>query len=161
MRAILAAVLLLGALTGPALGREPQRSVEEARARSEHHLREVNRLADHFEQVLDRECPRFATPREWRTYLDGEMDMVVCPFFGGRVSAPLTRADVQPAKFQQQSTCAPIHPAFIQTTARTGRIDWDQLRVLLAIADRGSLARAARALGVDQIGRASCRERVL
>jgi hypothetical protein len=77
MRAILAVALLLGTLTGPALGREPQRSVEEARARSEHHLREVNRLADHFEGVLGRECPRFATPLEWRTYLDGEMDRVV------------------------------------------------------------------------------------
>ena len=77
MRAILAAVLILGVLTGPALGREPQRPIEEARARSEHHLREVNRLADHFEDVLGRDCSRFATPREWRAYLDTEVDRVV------------------------------------------------------------------------------------
>ena len=27
--------------------------------------------------MLGRDCPLFATPREWRTYLDGEMDRVV------------------------------------------------------------------------------------
>ncbi len=77
MRATLAVVLLLGALTSPALGREPHRPVEEVRARMEHHLREVTPIADHFEHVLARECPRFATPQEWRVYLDGEIDRVV------------------------------------------------------------------------------------
>jgi hypothetical protein len=77
MRATLAAVLLLGALTPPALGREPDRPVEQARARMEYHLREVHELADHFERVLARDCPRFATPQEWRLYLDGEIDRVV------------------------------------------------------------------------------------
>jgi hypothetical protein len=77
MRATLAAVLLLGALTAPAFGREPHRPVEEVRARMEHHLREVTQLTDYFEDVLGRECPRFATPEEWRLYLDGELDRVV------------------------------------------------------------------------------------
>jgi hypothetical protein len=77
MRSLLAGVVLLGALTIPALAREPHRPVEEARARSEHHLREVHLLADHFEDVLARECPRFATAAEWRMYLDGEIDRVV------------------------------------------------------------------------------------
>jgi hypothetical protein len=77
MRATLATVLLLAALTSPALAREPQRPVEEARARMEHHLREVTQLADHFERVLAADCPRFATPQEWRAYLDGEVERVV------------------------------------------------------------------------------------
>lgn len=77
MRAWLAGVLLLGALIAPAAGREPQRPVEVARARMEHHLREVHDLTDHFERVLARECPRFATSQEWGAYLDGEIDRVV------------------------------------------------------------------------------------
>jgi hypothetical protein len=77
MRAMLASILLLGALSSPALGREPDRPVEQVRARMEHHLREVHELADHFENVLARDCPRFATPQEWRLYLDGEIDRFV------------------------------------------------------------------------------------
>jgi len=77
MRAWLAGVLLLGALIAPAAGREPHRPVEVARARMEHHLREVHDLTDHFERVLARECPRFATSQEWGAYLDGEIDRVV------------------------------------------------------------------------------------
>jgi hypothetical protein len=77
MRATLAAVLLLGGLTLPALSREPDRPVEEVRARMEYHLREVQQQADHFEGVLGRDCPRFATPREWHAYLDDEVDRVV------------------------------------------------------------------------------------
>jgi hypothetical protein len=77
MRWILAAVLLLGASIVPALAREPQRPAEEARARMEHHLREANQLAEHFDGVMSNGCPRFASPVEWRTYLDGEIDRVV------------------------------------------------------------------------------------
>jgi hypothetical protein len=43
----------------------------------DHHLREVERLSEHFETVLGRECPRFASTPEWRAYLDGELDRVV------------------------------------------------------------------------------------
>jgi hypothetical protein len=77
VRAILASLLLVGALTLPALAREPQRPVEEARARMEHHLREVGQLADHFESVMSGGCPHFGSPGEWRAYLDGEIERVV------------------------------------------------------------------------------------
>jgi hypothetical protein len=43
----------------------------------EHHLVHVHRLAEHFEGVLSRECPRFASTREWGAYLDDEIDRVV------------------------------------------------------------------------------------
>ena len=77
MRApLVAALLLLGALAAPALARE-ERPPEVARARMEHHLARVRELAEHFETVLGRECPRFSTTREWRAYLDAEIDRVV------------------------------------------------------------------------------------
>jgi hypothetical protein len=77
MRAPLLAVLLLFLLAAPGAAREPHRPVEVARARMEHHLDHVQRLTQHFETVLDRDCPRFASTREWRAYLDGEIDRVV------------------------------------------------------------------------------------
>jgi hypothetical protein len=77
MRSTLATVLLLGVAVAPALAREPHRTVEEARARTEYHLREVNQLADHFESVLKTDCPRFDSSGEWKTYLDGEVERVV------------------------------------------------------------------------------------
>jgi hypothetical protein len=43
----------------------------------EHHLREVTQLAEHFESVMSSGCPHFASPGEWRAYLDGEIDRVV------------------------------------------------------------------------------------
>jgi hypothetical protein len=75
MRAVLVAALLL--VAAPALAREPRRPVEEARSRMEHHLREVNELATHFEGVLTRDCPRFDSRGEWSAYLDGEIERVV------------------------------------------------------------------------------------
>ena len=76
MRPIPTAALLL-LLAVPALAREPHRPVEEARARMEHHLREVTQLASHFETVLGHACPRFASTREWRAYLEGEIERIV------------------------------------------------------------------------------------
>jgi len=42
-----------------------------------HHLDEASRLAAHFEGVRRDGCPRFATPAEWQSYLDGELEQVV------------------------------------------------------------------------------------
>jgi hypothetical protein len=78
MRATLVtAVLLLAALAGESAARQPHRPAEVARARMEHHLAHAGRLAEHFEGVLARACPRFASPDEWQAYLDGEIDQVV------------------------------------------------------------------------------------
>jgi len=70
------ALLLLATLAVPAWARD-ERPPEEARARMEHHLKEVNRLAQHFDGVMSSDCPHFASRREWSTYLDGEIDQVV------------------------------------------------------------------------------------
>lgn len=45
----------------------------DVRARVEHHVREANRLAAHFETVLAAECPH-AGPAEWQAFLDGEVE---------------------------------------------------------------------------------------
>ena len=76
MRWLLLALLLVGSAL-PALGRQPHRPVDVVRARMEHHLREVSQLTEHFESVLGRDCPRFGSAGEWRTYLDGEIERMV------------------------------------------------------------------------------------
>ena len=124
MRATLAAaVLTLGALTGTAAAREPHRPADVARARVEQHLSHVHRLAEHFESVLDRECPRFDSTREWRAYLESEIDRVVLPLAhleeawieakhtgddGVRraAKAPRKRADRARALIEKLSGCA-------------------------------------------------------
>jgi len=68
------ALLLVGA--GPAAA-GGLRTADEARPRVAHHLREVERLARHFEDVLARACPRFASAAEWTVWVDGEVDRVV------------------------------------------------------------------------------------
>ena len=77
MRLMLAVLAVLSVLVAPARAREPHRPPEEVRARMEHHLREVNQLAEHFESVISAGCPHFASPGEWRTYFDGEVDRAV------------------------------------------------------------------------------------
>ena len=41
------------------------------------HLKEVNRLAQHFDGVMGSDCPRFGSRREWTTYFDDEIERVV------------------------------------------------------------------------------------
>jgi hypothetical protein len=52
-------------------------TASEVRARVDHHLREVAGLFDHFESVIQGDCPRFSAPVGWTAYLDGETDRVV------------------------------------------------------------------------------------
>jgi hypothetical protein len=75
MRVVLAAVLVV-ALALPARAHD-ERPPAEARARAEHHLKEVSALSAHFDGVLSGECPRFVSTAEWSSYLDGEIDRVV------------------------------------------------------------------------------------
>ena len=69
-------LLVLIALTTPAWARD-ERPPEEARVRMEHHLNEATRIAQHFDGVMNADCPRFGSRQEWTTYLDGEIDQVV------------------------------------------------------------------------------------
>jgi hypothetical protein len=76
LRPLAAAAALVAALAAPALaaGTKPAAQVL---PRVEYHLRHIEQLARHFEGVLRSPCPRFATPVEWKGYLDTEVEHVV------------------------------------------------------------------------------------
>ena len=76
MRWLLVLLLLLVPTT-PAPASEPHRTVEEARSRMEYHLREFNQLSEHFESLMQKDCPQFSSPGEWTAYLDTEVERVV------------------------------------------------------------------------------------
>jgi len=109
------AVLLLAALAAPAWARD-ERPPAEARARMEHHLKEVNRLAQHFDRVLSRDCPKFPSPREWSAYLDGEIERVV-----------LLVAHLEQAWYEATRT----GDDDVRRTAKAPRKRMDQARALL------------------------------
>jgi hypothetical protein len=70
----LACTVLVGCLpAGGAVGGETLAPAE-ARTRVEHHLRSVDDLSRHFDEVLTGECPRFATSAEWDQFVDGEVN---------------------------------------------------------------------------------------
>jgi hypothetical protein len=72
---LLLAGVLVALVAGPALPGE--RPAAEVWPRVTHHLDEINRLSAYFEGLVREGCPRFATPAEWDTYLDGELRQVV------------------------------------------------------------------------------------
>lgn len=49
-------------------------TVEEVRARVDHHLREADQIIRHFQDVVNADCPRFSSRDEWRQYFDGEVE---------------------------------------------------------------------------------------
>jgi hypothetical protein len=67
------AVALLS-LAFPVVASAQAQTVEEVRARVDHHLREADQIIRHFEDVVSSDCPRFASREEWRQYFDGEVD---------------------------------------------------------------------------------------
>ena len=108
-------LILLGVLAAPAWARN-ERTPEEARARMEHHLKEVTRLAQHFEGVLNADCPRFGSRQEWTAYFDGEVDQVV-----------LLVAHLEQAWFEATRT----GDDDVRRTAKAPRKRLDQARALL------------------------------
>jgi len=109
MRATLAAVLLVTLMGATDLSaREPQRAPEEARARVQHHLQEVDQLTTYFEGVMGRECPRFGTPAEWREYLDGEVERVVLLLAHSGWVEQLSGSAVVNADQRQAVVCATL-----------------------------------------------------
>jgi hypothetical protein len=76
MTGAILAVFLTIVIAAPAAA-SGVKSADEVRPRVDHHLKEVDTLAQHFESVMTAECPRFASSAEWDRYLDGEVDRVV------------------------------------------------------------------------------------
>jgi|SRR5689334_22032213 len=65
---------VVAAAPGWAAGVKPP---EEVQPRVDHHLRQIEDLAQHFQTVLTTECPRFSSTGDWNRYLDGEVERVV------------------------------------------------------------------------------------
>jgi hypothetical protein len=51
-------------------------TVTEPRERVDYHLRQIDELVQHFQEVVSRDCPRFASRAEWRHYFDAEVERV-------------------------------------------------------------------------------------
>ena len=75
LRSVATAVLTV-ALTLPAAASD-FKSPDQVRPRVDHHLQQVESLAQHFETVMTADCPRFASATQWDRYLDGEVEHVV------------------------------------------------------------------------------------
>jgi hypothetical protein len=116
MKRLPAVIILLALAVAPAAAREPQRPPEEALKRVDYHIREVNQIAQHFESVLHDDCPRFATPAEWKTYFDGEVERVV-----------LLRAHLEQAWLEALHT----GDDDVRRTAKAPRKRVDEVRALL------------------------------
>jgi hypothetical protein len=77
---VLAAFVSMGLAGGPlpavpvAIAPALAQSVEQARARVDYHLREVDQIIRHFQEVVGAGCPRFQSRGEWRQYFDGEVE---------------------------------------------------------------------------------------
>jgi hypothetical protein len=69
--------VVLGVLAAPAAFGVGTKPAAQVLPRVEYHLRHIDQLAEHFEGVLRSPCPHFATPEEWKSYFDGEVDRVV------------------------------------------------------------------------------------
>jgi hypothetical protein len=76
MARVLLAALVMVAMAGP-VSASGVKSPDEVRPRVDHHLKQVESLAQHFESVMSADCPRFASTAEWNRYLDGEVQQVV------------------------------------------------------------------------------------
>lgn len=92
------------------------KSPEEVQPRVDHHLREVETLAQHFESVMSADCPRFSSVAEWDRYLDGEVQRVV-----------LLMAHVEQAWVEAKTT----GDDDVRRTAKAPRKRLEQARTLL------------------------------
>ena len=70
----LAAGLVLAAPVYAGANREAAADIQ---PRVDHHIREVNAQIQHFEGFVAGECPRFATPAEWNTFAEAEIDRML------------------------------------------------------------------------------------
>jgi hypothetical protein len=70
---ILALLLLVPAVWARAADAVPN----DPPARVAHHVREAEQIAQHFNGVKAKECPRFSSKDEWKSYFDGEVERMV------------------------------------------------------------------------------------
>ena len=75
LRVLACAVAL--ALLAPIVTAAVEAVPAEPRERVAYHVQEAEQIAQHFEGVMAKDCPRFSSKEEWRSYFDGEVDRVV------------------------------------------------------------------------------------
>jgi hypothetical protein len=77
LRRLALAVVVLGVLGASAAFAAGTKPAAEVLPRVQYHLGEIDTLTQHFESVMTSPCPQFASPGEWKSYFDGEVDRVV------------------------------------------------------------------------------------
>ena len=110
------------------------KSPDAVRPRVDHHLKQIESLAQHFESIMSADCPRFASTAEWDRYLDGEVQRVV-----------LLMAHVEQAWIEAKTT----DDDDVRRVAKSPRKRLDQARTLV-----GKLSGCADANGssLNQFG---------
>jgi hypothetical protein len=66
-------LVLIGLLTTSAAAEAPA----DVRARVDYHVRQATELAEHFDDVIKSDCPRFGNSGEWQAYVDDEISRMV------------------------------------------------------------------------------------
>ena len=74
---VLVATAVAAALGVPAAFGAGTKPAAEVLPRVQYHLRHIDELTQHFEDVVRAPCQQFATADEWKSYFDGEVDRVV------------------------------------------------------------------------------------
>src|SRR2546427_11203442 len=87
MRIALALLVLATIMAEPAWARD-EPPPDEARARMEVHLKEVNRLAQHFDGGMGPDWPRFGSRPEATPYVDAEIQFSGLPAAHRRAAPP-------------------------------------------------------------------------
>jgi hypothetical protein len=64
---------LIGLLTTSVAAEAPA----DVRARVDYHVRQATELAEHFDDVIKSDCPRFGNSGEWQAYVDDEISRMV------------------------------------------------------------------------------------
>ena len=135
-------LMALGAVVASAVGAQ---TVEEARARVDHHVREADQIIRHFEAAVNADCPRFPSRVEWRQYFDGEverMTLLVAHVEQAWVEAkrvgdddvrraakaPRRRLNDVPGAIEKLQACAADHGASFSPLALWNRVEREATR---------------------------------
>ena len=70
-------LVLVGALLLAVPAFAGSKPAAEVQPRVDHHLKQVEDLAQHFESVMTQPCPHFSSSGGWNAYFDGEVERVV------------------------------------------------------------------------------------
>src|SRR5437016_4445063 len=87
----------------------------DVRARVDYHVRHATELAEHFDDVIKRDCPRFSTSSEWQASGDDEVRQAA--------KAPRKRLSEARPLLSKLQTCAENNGATLSVASVWHRID--------------------------------------